>query len=100
LQAAEEEVEEEDEVTGYSNCDMGLQARALYDYQAGKSLCWCRLYYVDIDSSFMILSNLVFNSVEQNIHQNTLLVQHHSTNRIQTTYSEGTWPSLGFIARF
>lgn len=34
LQAAEEEVEEEDEVTGYSNGDMGLQARALYDYQA------------------------------------------------------------------
>jgi len=31
--------EEEDEVTGLSNGDMGLQARALYDYQAGK-LYW------------------------------------------------------------
>jgi hypothetical protein len=72
LQAAEEEVEEEDEVTGYSNGDMGLQARALYDYQAGKSLCGCRLSYMDIDSSFTILSNLVSNSVEQNVHQNTL----------------------------
>jgi hypothetical protein len=28
--------EEEDEVTGFSNGDMGLQACALYDYQAGK----------------------------------------------------------------
>jgi hypothetical protein len=39
LQAAEEEVEEDD-ITGYSNGDMALQARALYDYQAGKLLCW------------------------------------------------------------
>jgi hypothetical protein len=28
--------EEEDEVTGFSNGDMGLRACALYDYQAGK----------------------------------------------------------------
>jgi hypothetical protein len=28
--------EYEDEVTGFSSGDMGLQARALYDYQAGK----------------------------------------------------------------
>jgi hypothetical protein len=27
--------EEEDDVTGFSNGDMGLQACALYDYQAG-----------------------------------------------------------------
>jgi hypothetical protein len=40
LQAAEEEAEEDD-ITGYSNGDMGLQARALYDYQAGKLLYWC-----------------------------------------------------------
>jgi hypothetical protein len=38
LQTAEEEEVEEDDITGYSNGDMGLQARALYDYQAGKSL--------------------------------------------------------------
>jgi hypothetical protein len=34
LQTAEEEEEYEDEVTGFSSGDMGLQARALYDYQA------------------------------------------------------------------
>ena len=27
---------EDDDDTSYSNGDMGLQARALYDYQAGK----------------------------------------------------------------
>jgi hypothetical protein len=36
LQTAQEEEEEEDEVTGFSTGDVGLQARALYDYQAGK----------------------------------------------------------------
>lgn len=34
LQTAEEEEEDENEVTGLSSQDLGLQARALYDYQA------------------------------------------------------------------
>lgn len=34
LQTAEEEEEYGDEVTGFSSGDLGLQARALYDYQA------------------------------------------------------------------
>jgi hypothetical protein len=46
LQTAEEEEEDENEVTGLSSQDLGLQARALYDYQAGK-------FHIDIYLSLL-----------------------------------------------
>jgi hypothetical protein len=44
LQAATEE-EQDDDITGFNSGDMGLQARALYDYQAGK-------LHIDVRPSF------------------------------------------------